>query len=325
MASMAFFGNYASQPDSCSMSESEELSILIYQGMWDEVPAIPDDCGCAFWYDRSRWEEADAIVFHLPQLKLSRFPPRKRPGQFWVAWCMESETHYPMLGRRSELGAVFDLWMTYQRDSDIWCPYLNRNMIAALRAPPVEKTAARPAAAFISSPYDASGRRALLDALMREMPVDSYGRINRNRSLPPDAPLSAKQQILARYKFTLAFENAISRVYVTEKFFDPLLAGSVPIYLGAPNIEEFAPGFQCFIDASRFDSPQKLACYLLELDADPNAYARYLRWKSAPLRRSFLTMAQDADKAFARLAKHLRRLGASAYGDVPARLSEAST
>jgi hypothetical protein len=293
------------------MSESKQIRILIYQGLWDDLPvADPDDCGCEIWYDRSRWEDADAIVFHLPELRVSRFPPRKLPGQFWVAWCMESEAHYPMLTRRAELGVVFDVWMTYQRDSDVWCPYFGRGMIPSLQAPPVAKTAARPAAAFISSPYDRSGRRALLDELMREMPVDSYGKINRNRpvavsELSRDGPRSAKQQTIARYKFTFAFENAISRDYVTEKFFDPLLAGSVPVYLGAPNVEEFAPGRQCFIDASHFDTPQALARYLMQLDADENAYAVYLRWKNEPLANSFLRMAEETDNAFARLARHL--------------------
>ena len=286
-----------------------KLRILVYQGMWNDLPVTEaDNCGCEIFYDRSRWEEADAVVFHLPQLTISRFPPRKLPGQFWVAWCMESEAHYPMLARRSELGAVFDVWMSYQRDSDIWCPYFGPEMITALQAPPIAKTAARPAAVFMSSSYDQSGRRALLDQLMREMPVDSYGRINRNRSLPPDSPRSAKQQTIARYKFTFAFENAIGRDYVTEKFFDPLLAGSVPVYLGAPNIEEFAPGHQCFIDASHFDTPRALARYLMHLNADENAYAAYLHWKVGPLRNSFVRMAEEVDNPFARLARHLRTI-----------------
>jgi alpha-1,3-fucosyltransferase 10 len=179
-------------------------------------------------------------------------------------------------------------------------------MIAGLQAPPIRKIATSPAAAFMSSPYDRSGRRALLDALMREMPVHSYGKINRNRSLPSRSPRSTKQQTIARYKFTFAFENSISRVYVTEKFFDPLLAGSVPVYLGAPNIEEFAPGRQCFIDATHFDTPRALARYLMYLDTDANAYAGYLRWKAEPLRSSFVSMAESLDNAFARLARHLR-------------------
>jgi hypothetical protein len=289
------------------MNNGRHLRILIYQGIWDNAPvADPQECGCEIWYDRSRWEDADAIVFHLPQLGLSRFPPRKRSGQFWVAWSMECEAHYPMLARRSELRTVFDIWMTYQRDSDIWCPYLSSAMIGRLQEQPQKKTAARPAAAFISSPYDLSGRHSLLDALMREMPVDSYGKIacNQSRSIPrPD-----KLATIARYKFTFAFENAIGRDYVTEKFFDPLLVGSVPVYLGAPNVDAFAPGDRCFIDASHFDSPRRLARFLMELASDKKVYATYLNWKSVPLRASFRRLAGEADNAFPRLAQHLRRL-----------------
>jgi len=269
------------------------------------------DDGSEISYDRSLWEEADAIVFHVPQLKQSRFPPRKRRGQFWVAWSMESEAHYPILAQRAELGAVFDLWMTYQRDSDIWCPYFGPEMIPGLKTAPIDKTEARPAAAFISSPYNSSGRIDLLEELMREMPVDSYGKIHRNRDLRDDAHRSVKQEVIARYKFTLAFENAISRDYVTEKFFDPLLAGSVPVYFGAPNIEEFAPGDNCFVDASRFGSPRALAAHLLELAADAGAYSAYLRWKREPLRASFLERVEQVrGDAFHRLAHHLRRLRA---------------
>jgi hypothetical protein len=294
------------------MIEGRPLRIVVYQGLWDELPvAGAGGDGCEISYDRSLWEDADAVVFHVPQLRQSRFPPRKCRGQFWVAWCMESEAHYPMLARRAELGAVFDLWMTYQRDSDIWCPYFGPEMIPGLKAAPIDKTEASPAAAFVSSPYNLSGRAELLEGLMREMPVDSYGKVHRNRLLGDDAHRSAKQGVIARYKFTLAFENSISRDYVTEKFFDPLLAGSVPVYLGAPNIEEFAPGDNCFVDASRFDSPRALAAHLLELAADESAYSGYLRWKCEPLRASFLEMVEQArGDAFHRLANRLRRLRA---------------
>lgn len=44
---------------------------------------------------------------------------------------------------------------------------------------------------------------------------------------------------------------------MTEKFFNPLLAGTVPVYLGAPNIREFAPGENCFLDICTFDSPEE--------------------------------------------------------------------
>jgi hypothetical protein len=39
-------------------------------------------------------------------------------------------------------------------------------------------------------------------------------------------------QTLRRYKFAIAFENSETDDYVTEKFYQALLAGAVPIVLG---------------------------------------------------------------------------------------------
>lgn len=55
-------------------------------------------------------------------------------------------------------------------------------------------------------------------------------------------------EVMKDYRFTIAFENAIADDYVTEKFYEPLLSGSVPVYLGAPNIDRFAPSRSSFID-----------------------------------------------------------------------------
>lgn len=44
-------------------------------------------------------------------------------------------------------------------------------------------------------------------------------------------------RLVAQYKFTLAFENAIGDDYITEKLWRPLIVGSVPVYLGSPSIK----------------------------------------------------------------------------------------
>ena len=42
-------------------------------------------------------------------------------------------------------------------------------------------------------------------------------------------------------KFTLAMENSFVQDYVTEKLFEPLWAGSIPIVAGTPGIKDFYP------------------------------------------------------------------------------------
>ncbi|KAL0153290.1 hypothetical protein M9458_051399, partial [Cirrhinus mrigala] len=55
--------------------------------------------------------------------------------------------------------------------------------------------------------------------------------------------------------------------YMTEKLFNPLKLGSVPVTLGAPRYiyERFVPK-DAFIHVKDFSSPQKLAEHLLSLD-----------------------------------------------------------
>ena len=44
-------------------------------------------------------------------------------------------------------------------------------------------------------------------------------------------------KLMAKYKFTLATENAVCDGYMTEKLWRPLMLGSVPIVLGSPRVK----------------------------------------------------------------------------------------
>ena len=70
---------------------------------------------------------------------------------------------------------------------------------------------------------------------------------------------------------------------MTEKFFEPLIVGSVPIYLGAPNIEVFSPGERAFIDVRDYDSPRSLADDIKKCCRDLSRYDTFLEWKNKPL------------------------------------------
>jgi alpha(1,3/1,4) fucosyltransferase len=60
-------------------------------------------------------------------------------------------------------------------------------------------------------------------------------------------PTPSKVEILARARFALCFENSADPGYHTEKLFDAMLAGAVPIYLGDPRITDSVPP-DAFID-----------------------------------------------------------------------------
>jgi len=46
------------------------------------------------------------------------------------------------------------------------------------------------------------------------------------------------------------------------KIYQTYLAGSVPVYMGAPNVGEFVPFPNSFINAADFESAKDLAVYL---------------------------------------------------------------
>ena len=62
-----------------------------------------------------------------------------------------------------------------------------------------------------------------------------------------------KPRTMSEYTFALCFENAIWPGYVTEKIFDSMAVGTIPVYWGAPDIEEDIPA-DCFIDMRKFSA-----------------------------------------------------------------------
>jgi len=83
-------------------------------------------------------------------------------------------------------------------------------------------------------------RKALVRSVLDSTtPVDVYGwndpSVNSKGSLPK------KITGLADYRFSLAVENSREKNYISEKFYDPILTETIPIYFGATNIKEIYP------------------------------------------------------------------------------------
>lgn len=80
---------------------------------------------------------------------------------------------------------------------------------------------------------------------------------------------------LSQYKFNICFENMSNTPgYITEKIWDSFKAGTIPVYWGASNIEQYVPK-NCFIDYRDFLDFWKLESFLLGIQEDEyNSYIK---------------------------------------------------
>lgn len=77
-----------------------------------------------------------------------------------------------------------------------------------------------------------------------------------------------------------------------------LTAGSIPIYLGAPNVDVFMPSSKSYINVRDYKTPQQLANYLKYLNKNNTAYEEYFKWKTdtSILKPEFLSFYEKASR-----------------------------
>ena len=81
--------------------------------------------------------------------------------------------------------------------------------------------------------------------------------------------------------FNMAFENSIEDGYVTEKPFDALISGTVPVYLGdAAHLKKLLPHPKAAIFIADYNGDmQALANYLNYLTRNETAYEEHRAWR----------------------------------------------
>jgi hypothetical protein len=77
--------------------------------------------------------------------------------------------------------------------------------------------------------------------------------------------LETKWDTLSQYDFVLCFENTVLPGWLTEKLFENLRVGTIPIYWGATDISSLVPA-DCYIDMRQFTGYPELKAYLKSLD-----------------------------------------------------------
>ncbi|XP_037287935.2 glycoprotein 3-alpha-L-fucosyltransferase A-like isoform X1 [Rhipicephalus microplus] len=234
---------------------------------------------CFLTRNRSLVRTADAVVFHDRDTD-ARDLPRYRVGhQRWVYWNMEA----PPNSRPEQLvriRSIFNWTYTYRLDSDVPHPYFTIHSRhgdspqADEGQKPFTVNRSGLVAWVVSNCQTPSHREDFVAELRKHVTVDVYGRCG-NLQCPRSEECFA--HLGEKYYFYLSLENALCPDYVTEKLYNALSHGMVPVVMGAYS-SSLAPPGSC-IDALQFASPQRLAAYLKDLAADPARYEAYFDWK----------------------------------------------
>lgn len=136
------------------------------------------------------------------------------------------------------------------------------------------------AAVFVArNCHSNSHRENLVKQLGKHFRVDSPSRCLHNT----DSGFDRDKVIgLHKYRVYLAFENSIVKDYATEKVYDGLESGAVPVYLGAPNIEDGFVPTGSIVNTVSFSSTASLAEYIKLLLRDKTAWDRHQEWRTLP-------------------------------------------
>ncbi|CEQ39727.1 SPOSA6832_01291 [Sporobolomyces salmonicolor] len=287
-------------------------------GLNHRDPLLPPSCPVPVVYTTDE-SSADLVVFNSDShsgLSDEELADRRRtrPWQKSVVWGVESapnrqvlETHLNKLrdGRRNE---TYDYEMCYRLNSTVPATYSYSYFnYANPPVPRAEKRSDKIAAAFITNCHPKNARTRILEELIRLLPgkVDSFGACVNNANA--DATLremghfddvgqhnkwNTKITVINFYKFTIAFENSNDLDYTTEKYFQALERGSVPLVFGSPAFAaRFLPAPNAAIDVAAYLP----ANYTARSTPPPRALARGPRGL-ARLARRLEHLASDAGR-----------------------------
>ena len=247
---------------------------------------------CIFTHSRTELNNShtQAFVYYGTDIDWRDLPLPRQPHHLWALLHEESPKNNWILASEGGI-SVFNLTGTCSRYSDYPLSTQFFHKLEWLERPVKVETSKKSSnglglVMYLQSDCDPpSDRDSYVEELMKYVTVDSYGKCLHNKDLPEhlvDSLTFNSQEVhdyVAKYKFSLAFENALCHDYITEKFWRPLYVGSVPIVMGSPTIKDWAPTNHSIIVADDFKSPKELAEYLHFLDQNDEEYEKFLEFK----------------------------------------------
>lgn len=126
-------------------------------------------------------------------------------------------------------------------------------------------------------------RKKFCEELMKYKHVDCPGQVLNNMRGDIGARnasdwYASKTKFVRKYKFTIAFENDSMLGMTTEKLFQPLLVGSVPIYWGNPDVDSICNP-KSFINCNGC-TIEEMVNKVIEIDQNDELYNQMIKSKA---------------------------------------------
>jgi len=244
---------------------------------------------CKVTTDPSLLDEAHAVMIQDNAWDMN-VPSCRHPDQVWIYQNYEavSSSMHPEDFLDSARHGLFNWTMSFRRDADILVSFWNSktSIVPEVSKKPFHLA---PVVWAINTCAGNNHRLFYIKELIKHVKIDIFGNcMNNTKEIFVDGlkytyPQHSIAEIYGFYKFSLAFENTDCDDYVTEAFWSSLAVGTVPIVMGAPNVDEYAPHPHSVIKVTDFKSPSALASYLLYLFSNETAYMEYHAWRRLPL------------------------------------------
>jgi hypothetical protein len=287
-----------------------ELITLATEGWLNEWPYVEGVRKCAKSYCDVRHTnfyspDVDARVFSLLHKSVPPFEYGR--GAISVGVSMESPNNFPKLDEES-FQYTFHFGVSHRRGHlDLQTSY-NNYFPAQFKSKGAPFLSKKNSLLFVYTACHWPHRNQLFDDLSKLIDIDALGRCKNNKNMNDMFPACAalprsgtsvwlqSECLLHNYKFYLAIENTREPDYITEKLYQGLRAGSVPVYLGAPNVRDYLPD-NAAVYLDDFASLSDLVKYLKSAMEDETLYNKHHAWKDLPLPGRFvntaLEMSQD--------------------------------
>lgn len=138
-------------------------------------------------------------------------------------------------------------------------------------------------------------RLIFLIKLMKHVRIDSYGRCLYNMRdktgvfrPPPRKPDNWEEDMIniaKRYRMVIAFEHVVQSAVISEKVFLIMRAGAIPVYRGAPEINDQVPGNHTLINVANYANIDELGRYVNRVLTDDDLFRHHTKYNFTQLQQ----------------------------------------